>query len=55
MPFEIDLKGKNALVTGGGRGLGVDIARGLAQAGANIVLTCESPLSKVSPHTSHEA
>ena len=33
-----DLTGKTAIITGGGRGLGAQIARGLAEAGANIVL-----------------
>jgi len=35
-PF--DLSGRNALVTGGGSGLGFAIARGLATAGARVVL-----------------
>ncbi|NKI19639.1 SDR family NAD(P)-dependent oxidoreductase, partial [Paenibacillus dendritiformis] len=33
-----DLTGKTAIVTGGGRGLGAQIAQGLAEAGANLVL-----------------
>ncbi|MBM7840689.1 2-deoxy-D-gluconate 3-dehydrogenase [Alkalihalobacillus xiaoxiensis] len=33
-----DLSGKTAVVTGGSRGLGKDIALGLAQAGANVVI-----------------
>jgi gluconate 5-dehydrogenase len=33
-----DLTGKTAIVTGGGRGLGEQIATGLAEAGANVVL-----------------
>ncbi len=33
-----DLTGKNAIVTGGGRGLGKGMAEGLCQAGANVVL-----------------
>jgi len=44
MVHQIDLSGKNVLITGGGRGLGTHIARAYANAGANVVLTCESPL-----------
>jgi len=33
-----DLTGKTAIVTGGGRGLGAQIAEGFAEAGANLVL-----------------
>jgi len=33
-----DLSGRTALVTGSARGIGLAIARGLAQAGARVVL-----------------
>ena len=33
-----DLKGKTAIVTGGSRGIGVEMAEGLAEAGANLML-----------------
>ena len=33
-----DVRGRTALVTGSSRGLGLTIARGLAQAGATVVL-----------------
>ena len=32
------LKGRTALVTGGGRGLGRDFAMGLAEAGAHVIV-----------------
>jgi NAD(P)-dependent dehydrogenase (short-subunit alcohol dehydrogenase family) len=34
-----DLKGKRGLVTGGTRGIGMMIARGLLQAGARVVIS----------------
>lgn len=34
-----DLKGKTALVTGGSRGLGLQMAQALGEAGARLVLT----------------
>jgi NAD(P)-dependent dehydrogenase (short-subunit alcohol dehydrogenase family) len=33
-----DLSGKTALVTGGGRGIGLDMAIGLAEAGADVIV-----------------
>src|SRR4030042_6703377 len=33
-----DLQGKTASVTGGGKGIGLKMAEGLAEAGANVVL-----------------
>ena len=36
--FEISLKGKTALVTGGARGIGAEICRSMAKAGADIVI-----------------
>lgn len=37
-----DLTGKNALITGGARGLGFDMSLALAEAGANVMVTSRS-------------
>jgi gluconate 5-dehydrogenase len=38
-----DLTGKTAFITGGTRGLGLQMAEGLAEAGANVVLASANP------------
>ena len=40
--YLFDLNGKNALVTGGNRGLGYGIVEGLCEAGANVVILASS-------------
>lgn len=56
-----DLTGKTAIITGGGRGLGEQIAEGLAEAGANIVLcsrkkeACDEVASRLSESGAGEA
>ncbi|WP_286886359.1 SDR family oxidoreductase [Aneurinibacillus sp. UBA3580] len=52
-----DLTGKTAIVTGGGRGLGAQIAEGFAEAGANLVLcsrrveACEETAERIQKET----
>ena len=41
--MHIDLSGKNALVTASTAGIGLAIATGLAQAGANVVINGRHP------------
>ena len=38
-----DLSGRTAIVTGGSRGIGKEMAEGLAEAGANLVLCARRP------------
>lgn len=51
-----DLTGKNALVTGGTRGIGLMMARGLLDAGATVVVSsrkssaCDEAVAALSPH-----
>jgi len=43
MAVNFDLTGKVAIVTGGNGGIGYGMARGLAQAGASIVIAARRP------------
>src|SRR5262245_19406703 len=40
--FDVNLAGQNAVVTGGGRGIGRAIARGLASAGAAVAVVART-------------
>ncbi len=56
-----DLTGKNALVTGGTRGIGLMMARGLLDAGATVLISsrkadaCEAAVEELSPYGSVSA
>ena len=41
--MKINLKGKNALITGSTQGIGFDIAKTLQENGCNIVINGRSP------------
>lgn len=43
---QFSLKGKNALVTGGSRGIGLEVVIGLAEAGANVAFTYSTTTEK---------
>jgi hypothetical protein len=45
--MDLSLQGKVALVTGGGRGLGRSIVRGLTQAGAHVVVTAAREIEEI--------
>lgn len=49
-----DLSGKQALVTGGGRGLGLGMATGLAEAGAKVVIIGSSAAAEKSAQALRE-
>jgi NAD(P)-dependent dehydrogenase (short-subunit alcohol dehydrogenase family) len=55
MPGLFSLEGKTALVTGGGRGIGLMAARGLVEAGARVVIvsrdldTCRAAADELAP------
>lgn len=55
-PALFDLSGKQAVVTGGTRGIGLMIARGLLDAGCSVVVSsrkadaCEAAVAELSPH-----
>jgi NAD(P)-dependent dehydrogenase (short-subunit alcohol dehydrogenase family) len=61
MTVEIDLKGRVAVVTGGSRGLGLEMSRGLAAAGAHVVVAsrkaaaCVAVAEELTAESGHRA
>jgi 3-oxoacyl-[acyl-carrier protein] reductase len=51
--LSIDLSNQIALVTGASRGIGAEIARTLARAGANVVLNHPGPVGREVEHETH--
>jgi 2-deoxy-D-gluconate 3-dehydrogenase len=54
-PLHFDLTGKVAIVTGGNGGIGLGIARGLAHAGADIVVAARQPAKNAQAVTALQA
>jgi len=48
--MDLQLKGKTAIVTGGGKGVGAGISRMLAAEGVNLVITCNSNRDMAEKH-----
>ncbi len=49
MSFDLGLKGKRALVTGGTKGIGAAVVQALREASARVVTTARKLLDSLSP------